>query len=156
MVCSASLQTKQVISMDSISSGIPTIREELDRKIALSLDWLIASRSNGKITDEACSVASDAIFMAASGLVNDAFMEVITSIGSWLDGEQNRPALCHVFLTPEGKTLTVTWRPGADVVSLITADGTTKHQSYEDPKSARAAFDTLPAKLISRNFKEVK
>lgn len=58
--------------------NLPTLQEELDRKVHETLTWLIHGLEIGRITKTEFSTSIDALFMAVSGLVENDFIQIIT------------------------------------------------------------------------------
>lgn len=89
---------------------VPTLREELDRKVFETLDWLINAESRGRLTKEQVSAGLDALFMAVSGLVDNDFMTIITAAQEQSAGPQS--AVKRLFHHPSAdEIVTITWRP---------------------------------------------
>lgn len=139
--------------MSEQNNAIPTLKEELDRKVSDTLDWLLRRHKAGAISNEACSVASDALFMAVSGLTNDDLVTVITAIGSYLPS--NKPNMqARIFKKAEqGKTLAVCWTPD-QCEFVIHADGTQKRKAFDTPEQAKQAFDRVGEMLSKGGYQE--
>lgn len=59
-------------------ADLPTLREELDRKVFATLEHLFHQVKTKRITVEQFSFGIDTLFMAVSGLVDDDFIQIIT------------------------------------------------------------------------------
>lgn len=134
-------------------AGIPTVKEELDRKLGDTLDWLLGKHKQGGISDEALSCATDALFMATSGLANEELTTVMTAVGSYLPS--NKPAYQTRVFRNGAKLLIARWRPGESEVRFLTelADRKT---SYDSPQDALNAFKNLHVKFGERGYVEEK
>jgi hypothetical protein len=60
------------------TSELPSIQDELSRKVHETLEWLLVGVERGRITKEQCSFGLDTLFMAVSGLVDKDFIKIIT------------------------------------------------------------------------------
>lgn len=142
--------------LDQVTQAValPSIKEELDRKTGDTLDWLIQRHKTGQISNEAMSVASDALFMAVSGLTHDQLVEVITSIGSYLP--TSKPAKQARIFTGAGGSMTVTWTPGEDCVWFYAPDGRKTCKQCEDPAAARVLLSRTHEALEKRGYTEEK
>lgn len=134
-------------------SSIPTVKQELDRKVGDTLDWMMRRHKDGSISDEALSVASDGLFMAVSGLADDELMTVMTAIGSYLPSTKAAPQ--HRVFTKSGDMLVVRWRPGECQVHYI-AGASTRKTEHDSPALAHSAFKNIHTKLAQRGYKEEK
>lgn len=125
--------------MTEQTNHIPTLREELNRKLGDTLDWLIRRHKAGAISDEACAIASDALFMSVSGLARDDLMTVVTAIGSYLPSSKPAAQVRVFKKSDSAKTLAVCWTPDQCEL-VIHVDGAEKRKSFETPALAKQAF----------------
>ena len=61
-------------------SLVPVLSEEINRKATETLEWLVMSAINEKITDEQFSTGVDVLFMAVSGLTKPDFIDTVTKV----------------------------------------------------------------------------
>lgn len=57
---------------------VPVLKDELDRKVFETLEYLIIRRKRGQISQEYFEGGIDCLFMAVNGLVRKEFIEIIT------------------------------------------------------------------------------
>lgn len=133
--------------------GVPTVKEELNRKLGNTLDWAIGKHKQGVISDEALSVAADALFMATSGLANDDLMAVVTAIGSYLPN--NKAAVQKRVFTKAGSTIVASWVPGDSGVTCW-VDGNSRKVECDSPAAAANVFKAINGRFETRGYAEVK
>lgn len=103
--------------MSEATYAIPTLREELDRKVMDTLEWLVLGRQRGRLTELQFSAGIDTLFMAVSGLVGEEFIHMITEAQS-LAGA-NKVVLKRHFKAPTGdKIMSFAWTPGEDSIYI--------------------------------------
>lgn len=61
-------------------SNVPVLKEELDRKVLETLEYLVLRYKRGQITRQYFEGGIDALFMAVNGLVRNEFIEIVTEI----------------------------------------------------------------------------
>ena len=69
-------------------ADLPTLREELDRKVFATLEHLFHQMKTERITMEQFSFGIDTLFMAVSGLVDKDFINIITEAGRLCEAHQ--------------------------------------------------------------------
>jgi hypothetical protein len=103
------------------SHTLPTLREELDRKVYETLEWLIVGHEKGRLTKEQVSMGMDVLFMAVSGLVDGDFIHIITEAQN--EFQTNKSVVKRHFHAPEANaTMTFSWVVGESnvVVTVVT------------------------------------
>lgn len=116
---------------------IPTFQEEIHSKAFETIEWLINSLHQAKITEEQFSTGVNALFMALSGLIPSDLFEIITACQTEIKREN--PTLTRTFLSERGKTLTISWTAGESEV--LVALRFVKGGEIVDGQSSRS-FDT--------------
>lgn len=97
-------------------SAVPTLREELDRKVFGTLEYLINGEAKGRLTAEQASFGLDVLFMAVSGLVDNDFINIITEAQS----NKSAPSVKLTFRDPNAdETTTFVWVVGSDKITTI-------------------------------------
>ena len=132
-------------------NGVPSLKEELDRKVFETMEWLSSCLSKNLIGESEFSRGVDALFMSVNGLVSNDFMELITEAGRM--PVINRP---HVaVLTKDKLVYWITWNPGAtsfDVTCWGERGEITKTMSCADPSTARERYHQTIQAMQSRGF----
>ena len=144
--------------MSDSTYAIPELREELDRKVMATLEWLITGYAKGRLTEHQVSTGMDALFMAVSGLVDNDFIQIITEAQN--ECATASPVLKrHFHATSSDETLTFCWSPGADKVSRIqricgqvASSKTTEYDSAED---AARVFRTVHTVMEKKGWIEL-
>jgi hypothetical protein len=109
------------MSAVEVSHTLPTLREELDRKVYETLEWLIVGHEKGRLTKEQVSMGMDVLFMAVSGLVDGDFIRIITEAQN--EFQTNKSVVKRHFHAPEANaTMTFSWVVGESnvVVTVVT------------------------------------
>jgi hypothetical protein len=104
-----------------VSHTLPTLREELDRKVYETLEWLIVGHEKGRLTKEQVSMGMNVLFMAVSGLVDGDFIHIITEAQN--EFQANKSVVKRHFHAPEANaTMTFSWVVGESnvVVTVVT------------------------------------
>ncbi|MFW6855293.1 hypothetical protein ACODYM_28800 [Burkholderia gladioli] len=83
------------------ANDLPTIQEELDRKSIETLEWLITSRDNGRISSQQLKTGLDALFMTVSGLTPEDFTTLVTEASMMLDRPASVVVQKAVFFDPD-------------------------------------------------------
>jgi hypothetical protein len=132
-------------------------REELDRKVITTLEWMIASHQRGGLSDVQLSVAADALFMATAGLVDKDFMEMISGVQE-LVVDMPTPSIRRHFVNDD-KTLSLSWKIGDDEFVITkyeygqaTYGRTSKHESA---LIARDCMGKFASGLIEKGWTEI-
>lgn len=93
-------------------SDVPSLREELDRKVFEALEDLANGTSTGRMTAAEVSGGIKTIFTAVSGLVDNKFIEIITGLGD-LYGNKNGEK--RIFIK-DGEVTKLSWFAGSDSI----------------------------------------
>jgi hypothetical protein len=133
-------------------------QSELDRKSTETLDWLIVSLDQGRVTEDQFSTAIDALFMALSGLVDRQFIEIVTEAQSQCGS--GRRLMKRMFHHPsEAKIIVFSWSPGDYVVSTTESKfgvaAGLKRTEFNSPKDAFWAFSTGGERLRKNGWVEL-
>lgn len=127
--------------MSALPSSLPTIREELDRKVFETLDWLTTSVRKCRITEEQFSMGIDTLFMAVSGLVDKDFINIITEAQNQC--QHAKSVVRRLYQNAEsGEVIVYAWKPGSsevvvtkkilgEAVKGLTKDFDTPNDAYE-------------------------
>jgi hypothetical protein len=135
-------------------TGLPTLREELDRKTFDTMQWLTEALTYGKITDAQFSTGVDALFMAVNGLVGEAFCEVVTTAAELV------PVATPVrrVVAKASSTVVVTWFPDEPffTTSAISAGGKKVSKvEMATPANARNSMSKLVDGMTLRGWEEI-
>lgn len=119
---------------------LPTLREELDRKVFETVQWLIVGLEKGRLSTEQFSMGMNTAFMTVSGIADSDFINIITESQAQCEGV--RPTIEHTFHSPtEAHIRGAIWIVGDDKVTMtVRRMGvvvTTGVQDFEDAKTAR-------------------
>lgn len=139
-------------------SEIPTLREELDRKVMSTLSWLILGNQKGLLTNAETSAGLNALFMAVSGLVGEDFVHVITDAQSQCQNVK-KPMKRH-FHSPSGNEIvTIVWAPGDAEIAMMRRVGGkltgTQAKDLDTAEGARNFFDNCGASFERRGWEEL-
>lgn len=96
--------------------GLPSLKEELDRKVFDTIEWLFTGLNNGMLSEEQFSTGIDTLFMAAAGLVDEGFVQLITEAQSMSASKHSKRRLFHA--PSEDEIVVVSWSPGQDKVII--------------------------------------
>lgn len=136
-------------------SAIPTLKEELDRKVMDTLEWIQHAHAKARITDAQASVAVDTLFKIVSGLVDDQFIDIVSSMSIMYAG---KPKLVRVLIK-ENKIVKMEWTIGE---SAITITGYTQGEEtsvqvkeYDTPEEAKVAGDKVITKLKAFGYTQI-
>ncbi len=134
-----------------------SLREELNRKVMTTLEWVLAGYQDGRLSDIQLSTAADALFMAAAGLVDKDFMEIISGVQE-LVVDMPAPVVRRHFVNDD-KTLSLSWQIGSDEFTIAkyeygqaTYGRTSKH---EDAASARDYMNKYASGVIEKGWTEL-
>lgn len=99
--------------MSAVAHALPTLKDELDRKVFETIDYLVSAIHRGRMTKMQVSASLDALFMAVSGLVDNDFIEIITEAQKFVAGDKS--VVKRHFVLPDHDIIqTVTWTPGTN------------------------------------------
>jgi hypothetical protein len=123
------------------ASVIPTLREELDRKVFETIEYLIAGVKKGRMTKDQASASLDTLFMAVSGLVDNDFINIITEAQNFVGGGQS-VVKKHFYNPADGEILTLSWSPGqSKITTCRRTEGLATGGSIKDYDSVADAAD---------------
>jgi hypothetical protein len=136
--------------MGQPASVIPTLREELDRKVFETIEYLIAAVKKGRMTKAQVSASFDTLFMAVSGLVDNDFINILTSAQEHFCGDQS-VVKKHFYNPADGEILTLMWSPGqSKIMTCRRTDGLATGGGVKDYDSVADAADIFNG--CSANF----
>ena len=75
--------------MTAVAPVIPTLKEELDRKVFETIEYLVSAVRKGRMTQAQVSASLDTLFMAVSGLVGSDFIDIITEAQSYVGTDKS-------------------------------------------------------------------
>lgn len=94
-------------------SDLPTLRDELDRKVFETIDYLVGAVARGRMTKAQASAGLDTLFMAVNGLVDSDFINIITEAQSVFNCDKS--VVRRHFVLPDRNIIqSVSWIPGTD------------------------------------------
>lgn len=135
-------------------SAVPVLQDELNRKSAETLHWLLHSLLAGRITEAQCSTGLDALFACVSGLTDKNFIELLTEAALHCKTvEQQR----RVFISGD-RTTAVTWQAGSDTVRVSTFQAGVQVRTVDKEcgtaQDAKAYFEKC-GKLVEVGYTEL-
>lgn len=133
-------------------SEIPTLREELDRKVLETFSWLVSGNDNGLVSDEELSFGMDVLFKAAWGLMDKDFTQMFECAQESLKSKNKRIMSQAVFRRNEyaGAVVVVKWEPTSCIVEMtrMGLEGVAPiKKELDSPKLAKAYFEGICSKL---------
>lgn len=138
---------------------LPTLREELDRKVFETLNWMITGHTKGILTADQLSMGMDTLFMAVSGLVDKDFIQIISTTQDMTKGNPAMPVRRVFRHTNTDTTLVFTWKPGAFDFTMSRYDGHTLTEEQTKPfperEQARDYVLAVHAALTKKGFIEL-
>jgi hypothetical protein len=144
--------------MSEATYAIPTLKDELDRKVMETLEWLVHGRQKGLISEDAYSAGIDSLFMAVSGLVDGEFIYLITE-AQILCGDHKTVLKKHFHAANEDKILTFVWTPGEEkIVTYERIGGIAvggKLSDYKDASEAMQIFEGMSAWMTKKGWIEL-
>lgn len=140
------------------SLATPTLKEELDRKVFETVEYLVNAVKKGRMTPSQVSAALDTLFMAVNGLVGGDFIEIFTEAQSVVGGDKS-PVKRHFALPGKDITLSVSWTPGSsDFASCQRESGYATGgavKSFDSVADAANAFWRLGDHLEKKGWVEL-
>jgi len=137
-------------------SAIPTLREELERKVWETISWLITGVTQGRLTEEQFSTGLDALFMSVSGLVDEGFIHVVTDAQTECAGV--KPEVRRHFAMDD-HTITLSWVVGEDRVVVSKKQGGFavggSIKECDDAAAAKAWLTDFATKLELKGYMEL-
>ena len=70
--------------------SVPNLKDELDRKVFETLEYLVTRRHRKQISQQYFDGGIDCLFMAVNGLVKEEFLEIITAAQAEIEADQLR------------------------------------------------------------------
>lgn len=93
--------------------ALPTLKDELDRKVFETIEYLTGAAHKGRMTKAQVSASLDTLFMAVSGLVDNDFIDIITEAQNVVGGDKS--VVKRHFVLPDRNIIqTVAWIPGTE------------------------------------------
>lgn len=138
-------------------SALPTLQEELDRKVFDTLEWIAHAQASGRISDAQASTAVDVVFRTTSGLVKDdgQFIAIITHMSDMYKGA---PRLTRIFVNND-RVAKVEWEIGTSVIeTTVYMHGvatSSKITECDTPAEAKQAGEAIIAKLQKLGFTKI-
>lgn len=97
--------------MAAAASVIPTLKDELDRKVFETIEFLVNANHRGRMSKAQVSASLDTLFMAVNGLVDKDFIDIITTAQETVGGDKSAVKK-HFYNPDDGEILTLSWIPG--------------------------------------------
>lgn len=139
----------------SDSNGLPTVREELNRKCFETLEWLYSRVETGQLSPQQFSTGIDAVWSTAAGLVDSSILEVVTTAQA-IAGKE--PATLRRVFHKGGRTALAQWIVGQECITLTEhgpAGKKEKTLNTDTPVQASQALDKLADKLVQAGWEEL-
>ncbi len=134
-------------------SGLPTIKEELDRKAFETVEWLFTSLDRGKLTPAQFSTGVDALFMAINGLAAEDVCDLMTAADH--EARHEVPSIKHTLLKAN-KAVALTWTVGSELLAVVGytdgVESTRQVKIYDTAKEACSAIQKASDKLVEAGY----
>ena len=104
------------------TSALPTLKDELDRKVFETIEYLTGAAHKGRMTKAQVSASLDTLFMTVSGLVDNDFINIITEAQTVVGGDKS-VVKRHFALPSSGIIQTVSWVPGTEKIVFCRREG---------------------------------
>lgn len=137
------------------ASGVPNLRDELNRKSFDTVEWLIDSARAGKLSEAQFSTGVDAVFMCVNGLVDDQMLEIVTAATD-LCGKG--PVVEKRIFTRGADALVVQWQVGESSLRWDSFGGAGRRPGQiecDTPAQARVKFKALCDRLLQSGYTEL-
>lgn len=140
-------------------SDMPTLKDELDRKVFETIEYLISAERKGRMTKAQVSASLDTLFMAVSGLVDNDFINIITEAQTVVDGDKS-VVKRHFILSGRGIIQTVAWVPGTGKFTtcqrnLVRGRVTSAVKEFDSVEKAARSFARLGDGFESKGWIEL-
>lgn len=139
-------------------SDLLTLKEELDRKVLETIEWLFVGLDRGQISQEQFSTGIDALFMAVSGLVGGDFIHLISEAQKQLE-DMPKPSLRRHFFNGSNTSFQLSWQIGDNkvVITRIVGGCLSKSSVVEKDtaQEARDSFNRSADSLLLKGFWEL-
>lgn len=134
---------------------LPKLKEELDRKVLETYQWVIEQAGSGQMTEPEVKVAMQTVFSVTAGLIDGDIQAAAETVEA---NKFARTTLRRVFQS-DLRSYVVSWEVGTSLVQ-VTGFGPTapkKTQAYErgDPRLALQIFSHLCEQMTTRGLEEV-
>ena len=127
--------------MTAAAFELPTLQEELDRKVFETIEYILAGSTKGRMTKAQASASLDALFMAVNGLVDQDFINIITEAQTVVGGDKS-VVKKHFYNPADAEILTLSWIPGdSKITTCRRADGIAIGGAVKDYDSVADAAD---------------
>lgn len=132
---------------------VPSLQEELNRKVLNSLSGLVDGYAKGKLTKEHLSVGADVLFEAVSGLVERDFIKMITEIGDMTkDVQKTERSVLQMK-----KTIVILTRqldtPKIDLLKIVDGVSDAKQYSYDSNSEASRRYQGMLQTMTNNGWK---
>lgn len=97
--------------------ALPTLKEELDRKVFETIEYLVGAVQKGRMTQAQVSASLDTLFMAVSGLADNDFINIITEAQRVVGGDKS-PVKRILMNQETAELVVITWTPGEATVTV--------------------------------------
>lgn len=102
--------------------ALPTLKDELDRKVFETIEYLVSAVHKGRMTQAQVSASLDTLFMAVSGLVDNDFINIITEAQN-VAGSDKSVVKRHFVLPDRDIIQTISWIPGTSTLTTCQREG---------------------------------
>jgi hypothetical protein len=137
-------------------ASVPTLSEELNRKTFETVDWLCHAHDAGSISDAQFSTGMDAVWMVASGLVDNSFVDIVTETSRITRGITHR--LRRHFINGS-IVVSVSWTAGEYRWEyrqrVHGADKDSGVKEAVNPRAAREQMEKFCQKLRAAGYEEL-
>jgi hypothetical protein len=133
-------------------TGVPTVREELERKSLEELQRLVLALQHGKLSQAQFNEALQTLWMTTAGLVKNDISALIAKTRNEL--EKRREKVTRAFASKDGETfVVVSWIPSEGELAVTRhADGKVVTVPWTAP--ADSTIPTLDARNHFQNICE--
>lgn len=125
-----------------MTSEMPTFREQVSEKAFETMEWLITSLHQAKLTEEQFSAGVNAVFMTLSGLMDDSLFHLVSECAKEIHSEH--PTLRRIFINGKA-VMTARWKVASSdvvIVGSVIEDGV-----HREVKTHTKSFDTAKEAL---------
>ncbi|MFK3741046.1 hypothetical protein [Massilia sp. TN1-12] len=141
------------------NTGIPELKDEINRKAFETVEFLYNGLDNGKLTAPQFSTGLDTLFMAVSGLVDRGVIDLITAGSDYVQENKAQLIAKRALYGADGTVVVLTRQLGADsfLVEIYRAGRRVKHEvkDYTLAKQATDAMNIMTDKLLAGGYAEL-
>lgn len=144
--------------MGQAALALPTLREELDRKVFETIEWLVVGLDKARFTPEQFSMGMNTLFMTVSGIADKDFIGIVTEAQK--ECEDVKPHIKRSFHAPdEAEIVSIHWNVNSDRIVItkrsfgLAHGGTIK--DFDTAKEARAFVDKFAALMLTKGWVEL-